>query len=105
MIFAILFLSHLLVQTVGASLEIRDARPRPQACRGNETGFASEEEIYKKYFVPLTSISRPRYNSSESVKVSLKFSLSKISDVNERSSVLKITGFLGVVCPFLLQKF
>ena len=96
--FTILFLLHFFFFFhARASLEIEESRPRPQACRGNTTGYASEEDVYQKYFAKLSSTSRPRFNSSESVLVSLKFSLSKISEVDERSRILKITGFLGVV--------
>ena len=85
------------VRHARASLEIEESRPRPLPCRGNATGYASEEDVYQKYFAKLSSTSRPRFNSSESVLVSLKFSLSKISEVDERRRILKITGFLGVV--------
>ena len=82
---------------VNVSIPFEEPLERPLACRGNSSGFASEQQISDKYFKQFGNWQRPRLNSSETVLVNVTFVLSAISDVLERERIVKVTGYLQIV--------
>ena len=98
--YTVLVLVVLNFQLSSCEVSFEQPKQRPEACRGNDTGFASEHEVSEKFFKPYGNWQRPRLNSSESVLVNLSFGLNSIVDVLEKERTLLLNGYFGAVSSF-----